>query len=410
MMFKLSGSLSHAHWDHLHADPASCCTVLHGVGMVEKHNYLPSTLPWSSPTSMWNNMRRLSAAAEHYFTASRWKLSAKKRQHSSQREHWPRPAAAPQVFHLGPVVHLVSAAQLWNHQLLSETTRSTPSTFGQQTAGLLIFGVDTSILVIAQGEGVVGAAGFIGIVDGLAPHGGIEVNSLFRRCFNAALARINVAPLLCAKAGLGTFHRTQRILLQIPSLAASTRLPRIADWDTLQVGFDAASLVLNSNALAARLHGILCLKLLAATSSIGIEERHVLVSCRRYVLRQSWRNLQITVAGIDIAPRLFAPSFALSRHLTLATAFRMLIIIPGCAAAAQLTWVGHIMFPHTNHRSAIHAGKADAWTILRTESLCSNGDVLRLLTFQSTASKVIWTQCSTTNATNGQFIMCSSIL
>ena len=92
MMFKLSGSLSHAHWDHLHADPASCCTVLHGVGMVETHNYLPSTLPWSSPTSMWNNMRRLSAAAEHYFTASRWKLSAKKRQHSSQREHWPAQA------------------------------------------------------------------------------------------------------------------------------------------------------------------------------------------------------------------------------------------------------------------------------------------------------------------------------
>ena len=27
-----------------------------------------------------------------------------------------------------------------------------------------------------------------------------------------------------------------------PGLAASTRLPRIADWDTLQVGFDAASL------------------------------------------------------------------------------------------------------------------------------------------------------------------------
>ena len=78
MMFKLSGSLSHAHWDHLHADPASCCTVLHGVGMVEKHNYLPSTLPWSSPTSMWNNMRRLSAAAEHYFTASRWKFVSKK--------------------------------------------------------------------------------------------------------------------------------------------------------------------------------------------------------------------------------------------------------------------------------------------------------------------------------------------
>lgn len=84
-MFKLSGSLSHAHWDHLHADPASCCTVLHGVGMVEKHNYLPSTLPWSSPTSMWNNMRRLSAAAEHYFTASRWKLSAKKRQQQPKR-------------------------------------------------------------------------------------------------------------------------------------------------------------------------------------------------------------------------------------------------------------------------------------------------------------------------------------
>ena len=46
----------------------------------------------------------------------------------------------------------------------------------------------------------------------------------------------------------------------------------------------------------------------------------------------------------------------------------------------------------------------------RMGRLCSNGDVLRLLTFQSTASKVIWTQCSTTNATNGQFIMCSSIL
>ena len=37
--------------------------------------------------------------------------------------------------------------------------------------------------------------------------------------------------------------------------------------------------------------------------------------------------------------------------------------------ATARAWVGHIMFPHTNHRSAIHAGKADAWTILRTESL-----------------------------------------
>ena len=79
MMFKLSGSLSHAHWDHLHADPASCW---HGatwcLGWLRNITICPAHFPGPVRRQCGTICDGYQLLRSTIFTASRWKLSAKK--------------------------------------------------------------------------------------------------------------------------------------------------------------------------------------------------------------------------------------------------------------------------------------------------------------------------------------------